>query len=150
MEWVQTFAQGARPDALQIEAYVASPQWPALRSFIERTYAVEPTIEYSKCSGAPGWNMKYRKSSRALCTLYPAQGFFTCLISIGTREAMEAELVLTSCSAYVQRLYKNTASFNGAHWLMIDVTDEAVLADVKKLLCVRARPPKKSACPGAK
>lgn len=143
MEWSEKFSKGSPPTAEDIKEFVKSPLWTELCEFIESTYSLTPNLEYSVCSGAPGWNVKYKKSGRSLCTLYPDRGYFTCLISIGRKEAPEAELVLTSFTAYLKELYKNTKLFNGSRWLMIEVTSEEILDNVKDLLAIRAQPPKK-------
>lgn len=143
MEWIERFGKDRKPEFSEISEFVASKEWNQLYRFIEGTYSIKPLIEYSCCSGAPGWNVKYRKSSKALCTLYPHDGYFTCLVSIGSKVAAEAELILTSCSTYVQELYKNTSVFNGSRWMMIDVTTEQIRQDVEALLCIRIHPPRK-------
>ena len=52
--------------------------------------------------------MKYKKSSRALCTLYPDEGQFTALITVGAKEAPEAELLLPwSAQQLRKELYAN-------------------------------------------
>jgi len=83
--------------------------------------------------------VKYRKASRSLCTLYPHHGFFTCLICIGGTEAVEVELLLETCSEYVRQLYATVKPLNATRWLMIDVTNSDVLADVKTLIGCRAK-----------
>lgn len=143
MGWIETYNRDDKPEFEAICRYVDNPCWDELCGFLEETYAVKPIIEYSICSGAPGWNVKYKKSGRALCTLYPNQGYFTCLVSIGRKEASEAEFLLTSFGSYMQDLYKNTNVFNGGRWLMIDVTAEEICAEAKELICLRVRPPQK-------
>ena len=137
MLWSELFPQSLKPGFDMITQYINSPLWLPLCRFIESTYSVLPTIEYSRCSGAMGWNVKYRKGGRALCTLYPNQNFFTCLISIGRREEPGAELLLPSCSAYLQKLYREAGGVNGSRWLMIDVTSGEILEDVKRLIQLR-------------
>ncbi|KAB2952754.1 DUF3788 family protein [Heliorestis acidaminivorans] len=36
---------------------------------MEEAYQAKPHITYSKCSAQPGWNVKYKKSGKSLCTL---------------------------------------------------------------------------------
>ncbi len=139
MEWNELYGKGVRPDLTAIADYIGNPLWEQLCEHLERTYGVSPAVEHSICSGAPGWNLKYKKSSRALCTLYPAQGFFTCLVSVGSKEAMEAELLLPSCTDYLQELYRNTRVYNGGRWLMIAVTSTEILEDVKLLIDLRVK-----------
>lgn len=140
MNWQEAYPKSEEPTLEQIEAFIASPLWNGLCSWAEGTYSIAPKVEYSTCSGAPGWNVKYKKSGRALCTLYPDAGLFTALVTIGAKEATEAELLLPTCSDYIRELFARTQTFNGARWLMIRVTDERVLEDVKQLIRLRVEP----------
>ncbi len=85
--------------------------------------------------------MKYKKGSRAVCTLYPEEGYFICMcqVSVGAKEAPEAELALNGCTAYVRQLYHDTTPFNGGRWMMIEVRNGEVLEDVKELIGIRMR-----------
>lgn len=118
-------------------AYVNNPLWGQLCEHAEQQYQTKPIIEYSRCSMQPGWNLKYRKAGRTLCTLYPMAGYFTVLIVIGERERTETEFALPSFTDYVRRLYRETRTGMGQKWLMIDVTEEAVLEDVKQCIAIR-------------
>ncbi len=139
MKWNEQFAKDCQPDLLQISAHIGRDLWAKLCAYLEQTYDVQPRIEYSRCFCSPGWNVKYKKGGRALCTLYPREGFFTCLVTVGGREAAQAELTLGACTDYVQKLYWEVKPFNGARWLMIDVTAEDILEDVKKLIALRIK-----------
>jgi len=121
----------------KIEGYIQNPLWQNLCAYLEEGYGVLPSVEHSICSGAPGWNVKYKKSGRALCTLYPGEGSFTALVTIGAREAAGAELLLNTFSEDTRKLYTQTAEHNGARWLMIRVDDARVLSDVKALITLR-------------
>ena len=143
MTWNEMYDKENKPDFKAVADYVACKYWDELCDFVERTYSIAPIMDYSKCSAAPGWNVKYRKSSKSLCTLYPNKDYFTCLISIGRKEAPETEFILNACTSYVQELYKKSDMLNGARWLMIDVTTGEILKDVLELLCIRIHPPKK-------
>lgn len=139
MRWNALYPKDNRPDLAAVSAYIGSPLWDELCNHLEDTYSVSPTVEYSVCSGAPGWNIKYKKSGRALCTLYPARGFFTCLVSVGSKEVEEAELLLPAFTDYLRELYRNTKPFNGGRWLMINVTSPDILNDVKALISLRVK-----------
>ncbi|MBC5580169.1 DUF3788 family protein [Anaerofilum sp. BX8] len=91
----------------------------------------------------PGWNVKYKKSGRALCTLYPgwpAPGSFTCMVVAREKDEQAVSLALSGCTPAVRQLFENTAYLNGGKWLMIQVDSPAALDDVKALLAVRAKP----------
>ena len=120
MSWNTVFPQSDNPNFSDISKYVNCRLWDDLCTHIEDVYKIAPSIEYSRCSMETGWNVKYKKSSRSLCTLYPKEKFFTCLISIGSKESLETELWLPSFDLYLQELYQDTKPFNGSRWLMID------------------------------
>ena len=77
-----------------IAGYIDHPLWDAFTAFVDESYGAKPRIEYSRCGGAPGWNVKYKARGRALCTVYPRDGFFICMVSVGSKEKDEAEALL--------------------------------------------------------
>lgn len=129
--------QKTEPTADMLAAYVGNPLWQELCGYIEAEYKARPLIEYSGCGMQPGWNMKYKKSGRGLCTLYPMEGYYTTLVVIGKREKAQAELLLPALTEYTQNLYANTKEGMGQRWLMLDVQSSDVLNDVKELIAVR-------------
>ncbi|MBU5627830.1 DUF3788 domain-containing protein [Oscillibacter sp. MSJ-2] len=139
MDWNTLYPKNTHPTLPELSAYVDSPLWEQLLGHLKTAYGVVPRLEHSVCSGAPGWNLKYKKGGRALCTLYPAQGRYTCLVSIGGRESVEAEALLCACTDYVRTLYEKTRLFQGGRWLMIDVTTPEILEDVKALIALRMK-----------
>ena len=128
-----------KPSMETIDAYVSSDLWIELRTLLETDYQSSPLIEFSKCSAQHGWNIKYKKSGRSLCTLYPLAGYFIALVVIGTRERVEFEMKLPTFSDYLQDLYRNTNGGMDQKWLMIEVRNAAVLEDVKRCLAIRGR-----------
>lgn len=137
MEWKQQYPMDHKPTEEEIADYVSTSLWKELCCFIETEYNVHPSIEYSRCSMAAGWNVKYKKSSRALCTLYPDKQAFTCMVSVGRQEAEAAEILLLSCTKYLQNLYSEAVPFNGGRWLMIEVNSPEILDDTKELIKLR-------------
>lgn len=139
MEWVQAFPEDRQPTESETAEFISSPLWGELNDFLRENYGVAPGYSYSGCSGQPGWNVKYQKAGRSLCTLYPMSGFFIALVVIGNREELEAELMLPTFSDHTQALFRSAAVVMGGRWLMIHVTDEGVLGDVKRLIQVRRK-----------
>jgi len=125
------------PSLETISAYVNSPLWEQLRKHLEEQYQVRPVLEYSRCSMQQGWNVKYKKAGRTLCTLYPMQGYYIALVVVGERERAETELVLPFFTEYLQQLYHETKTGIGQKWLMINVTNDAVLEDLKQCIAIR-------------
>lgn len=138
MAWKDTYPKDRAPSAEEIDACVGSPLWGALCRTVEETYGAAPRIEYSCCSMAPGWNVKYKKGGRALCTLYPNEGYFSCMVVVGERVLPEAELLVTACDPYTQELFRNTKVSMGGKWLYIDVKSEPVLRDTLRFISLRA------------
>lgn len=139
MEWSELFEQSNLPTWDDIGKFVNNELWQELNSFLQTTYPVLPKLAYSKCSMQKGWNLKYRKSGKSLCTLYPMQGYFIVLVVIGEKEKTETELLLPLCSEYTKTLFENTAYGSGSKWLMMDVTEKPILEDVKNLIKIRAK-----------
>jgi len=127
------------PSIETVSAYVNNPLWDALCKHIEEQYQIKPTLEYSGCSMQQGWNIKYKKGARSLCTLYPMEGYFIALIVIGEHERMEMELALPSFTEYLQILYRETKTGMGQKWLMINVTDSDILNDVIECIAIRRK-----------
>lgn len=125
------------PSVDTIRAYVDNLLFDDLCRHIEAEYQIKPVLAFSRCSMQFGWNVKYKKSGRALCTLYPMEGSFIALLVIGERERMETEQILPSFTEYVQDLYRETRPGLGQKWLMIHVADEQVLGDVKRCIVIR-------------
>lgn len=126
-----------KPSLATISAYVKSPLFDCLCKHVETEYQSKPVLEYSRCSLQYGWNVKYKKAGRTLCTLYPMEGYYIALIVIGDREKTETELMLPFFTEYLQQLYHKTKTGMGQKWLMINVTDNAVLEDVKQCIAIR-------------
>lgn len=141
MKWSELFNDTQIPSCEDIEQYIGegSPLWLELISYIENTYEVQPKITFSKCSAQPGWNIKYQKSGKSLCTLYPMKGFFIALVVVGAKEEPKVEMVLETFTPYIQRLYRSTSFSCGGHWLMIEVKNKDVLEDIKELIAIRLK-----------
>lgn len=130
------YGREREPSPETISAYVNNALWERLCMHIEEEYQAKPVLEYSGCS-MPGWNVKYKKAGRSLCTLYPMEGYFIALVVIGEREREETELLLPTFTEYLQRLYNETKCGMGQRWLIIEVRDEAVLDDLERLISIR-------------
>ncbi|RNM41962.1 DUF3788 domain-containing protein [Eggerthella sinensis] len=138
--WHELFPLDREPSMGDIAAYIDNPLWDSFTAFIDETYGAQPRIEYSRCGGAPGWNVKYKARSRALCTVYPHDGFFICMVSVGSKEKEEAEALVAVADPHVRAVYERSADSSMGRWLMIEVTSEAILRDAEALLLLRAAP----------
>lgn len=134
-EWDKTSA--LKPALDLIMSYVDSPFFSDLCAHLDTVYHCKPILEYSRCSLQKGWNIKYRKNGRSLCTIYPLAKTFLVLIVISENEKTAMDLAMPLFSLTLQELYQKTESSMGQKWLMISVKDAQSLADVKQCLKIR-------------
>lgn len=111
--------------------------WQNINAFIQEKFKSSPKTAYSKCSGKPGWNVKYQKSGKSICTLYPEKDGFVALVVITSDLAAIVESMNSEFSLRILELVKSTRLFNGTLWLMIQVDSEEILKDVKKLILLK-------------
>ncbi|PJJ27155.1 DUF3788 domain-containing protein [Lacrimispora celerecrescens] len=142
MLWSELFNSVHEPLDNEIREFVQTPLWDNLTNYLQQTYNAKSNLFYSRCSMDQdfwkGWNVKYKKSGKALCTLYPKQGYFIALVNVGAKESLEAELLIPLCDEYTQDLYTQTKSGTSGKSLAINVTSESILRDVKELIALRA------------
>ena len=140
MEWDLLYTNNIPPTWEQVDEYVNNSLWYEFNSRIQTVYRIEPIMEYSRCSMQRGWNIKYKKSGKSLCTLYPMSGYFIALVVIGNKEMSETELLMPLCSNYVQDTFKNTKSGRGQKWLMLEVRNKETVDDIFSLMRLRKHP----------
>ena len=75
---------------------------------------------------------------KALCTLYPAAGAFTCLVVAPA----QAEALLPTLSEYTQACWQAVKPMGSGRWLSLEVDSPEVVEDIKTLLMLK-RPLKK-------
>ena len=142
MQWNELFDRDHEPSEAQIKEYISISLHGELDSHLRQVYKVKPKLAYSNCNMDcgfwKGWNVKYQKSGKSLCTLYPKQGYLQLLVPVGAREMNEAELLMPLCTEYTQELFKRSggADFKS---MAFEVRDEIVLIDVKSLIEIRAK-----------
>lgn len=128
------------PDFEQISGYI-NPQvrnlWLEFNHFITEKYGAKHKITYSKCSGKPGWNVKYQKSGKSICTLYPEKECFIALVVVTLDLIPIIEAVSSQLEESVLNTIRSAKPFNGTLWLMIRVDNKAVLENVKQILLLK-------------
>ncbi len=127
------------PTLDEIAEAVQNPLFQTFCAKIKETYNVSEKIEYSCCSMEPGWNVKFKKSGRALCTIYPKESYFTVMVAVGRKEKEAVEVLLPDSSEKIQEIYHQTQEWNGQRWLMIDLEDpDDCCEDVFRLIKIRS------------
>jgi hypothetical protein len=87
-----------------------------------------------------GWSIRYRKSGKSLCTLYPEKGAFTILIVLGKEEVEQFEGQMNDFGTEFVKLFRSAQQFHDGRWLWIRVLDKSDTEDVRRLLVVKRKP----------
>lgn len=66
-----------QPDMKEISGFIGNPLFDTFYSSMKAEYEPVCKIEYSKDVYFPGWNVKFRKSGKALCAVYPREAYFS-------------------------------------------------------------------------
>lgn len=124
----------------ELFSYIEEPAlswWLDLNAFLQNTYKAKPKMSYSKCSMQKGWNVKYQKSGKSLCTLYPEKENFIVLIVIKMEMIPIIDDMKNDFEPAVLDVVKSARPFNGTKWLMIRVESAAILKNVRELLVLK-------------
>ena len=123
------------PSLEEIGEYVRNPVFTLFCSRVKETYRCNEKVEYSSCSWKKGWNIKFKKAGKTLCTVYPKEGYFTVLVVVGIKEKAPVEEILPECTPELQSIYQQTPE---GRWLMIDLEDkDGLYDDVLRLIQFR-------------
>lgn len=126
------------PTLEEISEFVRNKVFMQFCSEIKNTYTCSEKIEYSSCSLEPGWNVKFKKAGKTLCTIYPRESYFTVLTVVGAKQKTHAEMILPKCTDELQDIYNRTQEGNGQRWLMVDIEDkDGLYQDLLRLIQIR-------------
>ena len=115
--------------------------WLGLKQYLEQNYDFVPELVFY---GAKyGWTIRYRKSGKTLCSLFPEKGAFTVLLVLGKQEAQKALSMLGEFSTRVRKLVNGAEQRRDGRWLWIRVVTSVDADDVKELLKVKRKPKRK-------
>ncbi len=126
------------PTLEEIGQYVGNPIFMQFCLEIKKTYQCSEKIEFSSCSWETGWNIKFKKAGKTLCTIYPREHYLTVMTVVGKKEKELVEAILPECTVELRELYRQTKEGNGQKWLMIDIEDqEGMYPDLLRLIQIR-------------
>ena len=132
-----------KPDTKAIISFIGdqlTTKWFEMEDFLKTHYDFKPeTVFYGN---KYGWTVRYRKSGRTLCSLFPEKGSFTVLITLGKKES---ELVLSmkdSLSSRISSLIQESRQLRDGRWLWIRIMKTNDITDIKKILTVKRKPKK--------
>ena len=83
----EVFIKESQPTEDEIKDFVGTEIFTLftdLDNHLREDYKIKPKLAYSSCAMDKniwrGWNIKYQKSGKSYCTIYPQQGHFLVLI----------------------------------------------------------------------
>jgi len=115
--------------------------WSDINSFIENNYNMEFLWNNGGKTGI--YELKYRKSGKTLCALYPREKCICMLIIFGKAERNKFEISREDFSKNTTNFYDNTHQYHDGKWLYLDLTDNKQTEDIKKLLLIKKNPNRK-------
>ena len=80
----EVFEKETQPTESELMDFAGTELLTDLHNHMCDSYKVKPKLAYSGCAMDNniwrGWNIKYQKSGKSLCTIYPQKGYFLVLV----------------------------------------------------------------------
>ena len=117
-----------------------SSLWLEIRKYIEEYYDfIAELIYYGQ---KYGWTLRYRKSGKTLCSLFPEKDAFTVLVVLGRKEVEKTFSIRDMLNVEVRTLFENAEQKRDGRWLWIRVLINEDVESIKVLLNVKRKPKK--------
>lgn len=129
-----------KPNLEEVLSYVNNDMFTRLYEYIVKEYKPICSVEYSKDKVLLGWNLKYKKASRTLVTVYPRKNYFYLLLIVGRKEKERVEALLPSLSLAFQNKYNNTIECMNQRWMIFELGldgQEELYSDILKIVKIR-------------
>jgi hypothetical protein len=133
---------GEPPSLKQIESWMGRKAygfWTRVFKLIAHNYPDVFTPEWLFGGKKHGWSLRYKKS-KSFCTLIPEKNRFVLVIVFGANERSKVETIRRELSLRTRKTYDEATTYHDGKWLLLSVDDEAIVADVERLLSVKRRP----------
>lgn len=130
--WHECYPSDHQPALEEVSAWIAAPLFDEILGWGTEN-GLTASLEYSRCGMDPGWNVKLKKKSKAVCALYPRRGFFAAMVVLGPKLVPLAEGLMEQCSPETRDRFAQAGGINGSRWLVLDVRSRPVLEDVERL-----------------
>ena len=139
MEFERMLNEDHDPTEKEILATIGvADLWLDLNQYLDQRYDFLPDqVFYGK---KYGWTIRYRKSGKTLCSLFPESGAFTALVVLGRKEGEKASQILDELSPATRKLIESAKQLHDGKWLWIRVLEPAHVEDVKRLLATKRKP----------
>lgn len=136
MSWNESYTKENPPSFTEVSEYIQTNEWETLFTELTEKIGATPKLEHSRCS-IPGWNMKFKKKGKNLCTVYPQENQFQLLVIANKQFQEEIEAVVKECDPRIQKAYHKDDFMNGGKWLIYEVDSPEILEDTLRLIQFR-------------
>jgi len=120
----------------------AAPAWVDLRQYIADYYTFMPEMDFGGKNY--GWMIRYRRSGKTLCSLYPERGAFTALVVLGRQESEKAFAMIDELTPHVAGILRDAKPLHDGRWLWIRVISTDDADSIKRLLAAKRKPKKRA------
>ena len=127
------------PTDNEILAFVgkAGYAWKELTAFLNDNYDFVP--EKKNYGKKWGWVIRFRKSNKTWCALYPAKDCFTAQIIFGKKEVEKFQAARDDFSEFVLNKFDKTKQLHDGRWMFFNVEDSTLIDDLKKLMRIKRK-----------
>lgn len=115
--------------------------WCNINDFIKTNYNIDFLWDKGGKSGV--YELKYRKSGKTLCALYPREQEIRVLVIFGKVEREKFEASRADFSKNINDFYDSTHQYHDGKWLYINLVNSELVEDIKKLILIKKKPNKK-------
>ena len=115
--------------------------WSEIHRFIKTNYDHVPETKFY--GEKYGWTVRYRRSGRTICSLFPEKGAFTVLVVLGKKESEKAFSLEDVLESEVRKYLEEAKQLRDGRWLWIRVLSMKEIDGIKKLLRIKRKPMKK-------
>lgn len=119
----------------------AAAGWRTIEDFVLNTYDVTK-VWYPGGKGGL-FEMKFKRGAKTLCSLFVREKSFGFMIIYGKDERAAFEAQKNNFTKNIQTTYTAATTFHDGKWIMINVADDGILEDLKKMIQIKKIPRKK-------
>lgn len=112
--------------------------WLELHKFLEENYEFTPEKVFYGMKY--GWTVRYRKSGRTLCSLFPEEDAFTVLIVLGKKEVEKTILTIDKLNPEVKSVFENAKQLRDGRWLWVRIFSSSDIESIKELVKIKRKP----------
>ena len=116
----------------------AGHAWKEIRAFLNDNYDFVP--EKKNYGKKWGWVIRFRKSNKTWCALYPEKDCFTIQIIFGKKEVEKFQTTRDDFSDFVVNKFDGTKQLHDGRWMFFNVEDSTLVDDLKKLMKIKRKP----------